>query len=94
MDQDEAMKIWKSLLPMMKSLIKEECRGFVNRRKMQVTTAYSSSTGTIGVTESFGQEIFIPASSAAQSVPVGNSVWVESWYGKNNMIAMYPGNMQ
>ena len=85
MDQDEAMKIWKSLLPMMKSLIKEECRGFVNRRKMQVTTAYSSSTGTIGVTESFG---------AAQSVPVGNSVWVESWYGKNNMIAMYPGNMQ
>ena len=59
----------------------------VQRRKAKVTTAPSLSTGTIGVTEPFGTEYFIPFNTNLTTASVGDFVWVEFMYGATNAFA-------
>lgn len=90
---EEALKIWNALKPMVGRLIDERTRSCVRARKMLVTTAPDGSV--IGVKHPYGDEVFIPYSSALGSVSAGDAVWV--WiYGNNasTMIAMATGDGQ
>lgn len=80
----DALDIWNALRPMIDKEIERRTKGMVQRRKAKVTTAPSSITKTIGVTEPFCAEIqvpFLPGVSAAQ---VGDVVWVEYMFGASN----------
>lgn len=80
----ESLEIWNSLKPMVDEEIKSQIRGAVQRRKAKVTTAPSLATNTIGVTEPFGSEIFVPFATNLISATVGDVVWVEFMYGATN----------
>ena len=80
----EALDIWGSLKPMIDEEIASRTQGMVQRRKAKVTTAPSLVTNTIGVTEAFGQEIFLPFVTNIASAKVGDFVWIEWMYGASN----------
>ncbi len=80
----EALDIWGGLKPMIDQEISSRTQGMVQRRKAKVTTAPSLATNTIGVTEAFGQEIFLPFVSNMISAKVGDFVWIEWMYGATN----------
>lgn len=83
----EALVIWDALKPMIDQEISSKTQGVVQRRKAKVTTAPSMVTNTIGVTEAFGDEIFIPFVSNLASAVVGDFVWIEFMYGASNSFA-------
>lgn len=83
----ESLAIWNNLKPMIDEEIKSQTKGMVQRRKAKVTTAPSLSTGTIGVTEPFGPEYFIPFNTNLTTASVGDFVWVEFMYGATNAFA-------
>ena len=92
-DTDEALKIWNALKPMVDRQIEAKTRSCVRAKKMTVTTAPDEDV--IGVTEPYGEEIFIPYSSEISNAQAGDAVWV--WYFCNNastMIALSMGNGQ
>lgn len=80
----EALDVWGALKPMIDQEISSRTQGMVQRRKAKVTTAPSLTTNTIGVTEAFGQEIFLPFVSNMVSAKVGDFVWIEWMYGATN----------
>lgn len=80
----EALDVWGALKPMIDQEISSRTQGMVQRRKAKVTTAPSLATNTIGVTEAFGQEIFLPFVSNMISAKVGDFVWIEWMYGATN----------
>lgn len=80
----EALEVWNSLKPMIDKEITDKTQGMVQRRKAKVTTAPSLVTNTIGVTEAFGQEIFLPFVTNIASAKVGDLVWIEWMYGASN----------
>lgn len=80
----EALDIWGSIKPMIDEEIASRTQGMVQRRKAKVTTAPSLVTNTIGVTEAFGQEIFLPFVTNIASAKVGDFVWIEWMYGASN----------
>lgn len=80
----EALDVWGGLKPMIDQEISSRTQGMVQRRKAKVTTAPSLATNTIGVTEAFGQEIFLPFVSNMISAKVGDFVWIEWMYGATN----------
>lgn len=70
--------------------IENQTRGGVQRRKAKVTTAPSSSTNKVGVTEPFGSEYFVPFLPGVAEAKVGDVVWVEFMYGASNaFVSMY-----
>ena len=83
----QSLAIWNNLKPMIDEEIKSQTKGMVQRRKAKVTTAPSLSTGTIGVTEPFGTEYFIPFNTNLTTASVGDFVWVEFMYGATNAFA-------
>lgn len=83
----EALDVWGALKPMIDQEISSRTQGMVQRRKAKVTTAPSLSTGTIGVTEPFGTEYFIPFNTNLTTASVGDFVWVEFMYGATNAFA-------
>lgn len=80
----EALDVWGALKPMIDQEISSRTQGMVQRRKAKVTTAPSLATNTIGVTEAFGPEIFLPFVSNMISAKVGDFVWIEWMYGATN----------
>ena len=92
-ETDEALKIWKSLKPMIDTEIESKTRSCVRAKKMTVTTVPDGSV--IGVTEPYRDEIFVPYSSFLANAQIDDAVWV--WYFFNNastMIALSMGNGQ
>lgn len=83
----ESLAVWNNLKPMIDEEIRSQTKGMVQRRKAKVTTAPSLSTGTIGVTEPFGPEYFIPFNTNLTTASVGDFVWVEFMYGATNAFA-------
>lgn len=81
---NEALEIWGALKPMIDQEIASKTQGMVQRRKAKVTTAPSLVTNTIGVTEAFGTEMFLPFVSNMISAKVGDFVWIEWMYGATN----------
>lgn len=84
----EALSIWNSLKPIIEKEIDSRTRGMVQRRKAKVTTAPSMVTNTIGVTEPYGPEMFLPFTSNIVSAVVGNLVWIEFAYGATNAVVV------
>ena len=80
----QALEMWNSMKPMIDREIEQETKGTVQRRKAKVTTAPSLVTNTIGVTEPFGTEMFLPFNTNIMSASVGDFVWVEYMYGMTN----------
>ena len=80
----EALSIWNGFRPMIDQEINERTKGMVQRRKAKVTTAPSLVTNTIGVTEPFGDEMFLPFVTNLISASVGDVVWIEWMYGATN----------
>ena len=80
----EALDVWGALKPMIDQEINSRTQGMVQRRKAKVTTAPSLVTNTIGVTEAFGDEMFLPFVSNMISAKVGDFVWIEWMYGATN----------
>lgn len=80
----EALDVWGALKPMIDQEISSKTQGMVQRRKAKVTTAPSLVTNTIGVTEAFGQELFLPFVTNIASAKVGDLVWIEWMYGASN----------
>lgn len=89
---NEALKNWKSLLPMLKPLIKSETKNAVRRKKMNVATAPNGTT--IGVSDPADTTVInIPYQPACANVSVGQSVWVEWLYDNfSTAIAVTPGD--
>ncbi len=89
---NEALKNWKSLLPMLRPLIKNETKNAVRRKKMNVATAPNGTT--IGVTDPADTTVInIPYQPACANVTVGQSVWVEWLYDNfSTAIAVTPGD--
>lgn len=86
----QALDIWNALKPMIDKEIEIKTRGGVQRRKAKVTTAPSSSTNKVGVTEPFGTEYFVPFLPGVAEAKVGDVVWVEFMYGASNaFVSMY-----
>ena len=89
----DALDIWNALRPMIDKEIERRTMGMVQRRKAKVTTAPANSL--IGVTESFGTEIFVPYVSSMANAQVGDVVWVEFMYGAtNSFVSMYANPAQ
>lgn len=87
---EDALAIWKSLKPIIDKEIDARTQGMVQRRKATVTTAPSSSTKTVGVTEPFGNEYFVPFLPGVADAQIGDVVWVEFMFGASNaFVAMY-----
>ena len=93
-ESTEGVKIWKALLPAIRSEIRKQTKNCVRAKKMNVVTAPDPQTKTIGVQEAFGTSaVNIPYSSALSDVAVGTSVWVYWFYGDaSTMIAMHAGS--
>lgn len=89
----EALAIWNSLKPIIDKEIDNRTRGMVQRRKAKVTTAPDSGTKTVGVTEPFGQEYFVPYLPGVAAATVGDVVWVEFMFGASNSFASMFANI-
>lgn len=86
----QSLEIWKSMQPMIDREIKEMTRSMVQRRKAKVTTAPSSVTKKIGVTEPFCSEMSVPFLPGVANATVGDVVWVDFMYGASNaFVSMY-----
>lgn len=86
----QALDIWNAIKPMIDKEIENKTMGGVQRRKAKVTTAPSSSTNKVGVTEPFGPEYFVPFLPGVAEAKVGDVVWVEFMYGASNaFVSMY-----
>lgn len=89
---NEALKNWKSLLPMLKPFVRSETKTAVRRKKMNVTTAPNGTV--IGVTDpADNTEIKIPYLPPCGEMVTGKSVWVEWLYDNfSTAIAVTPGD--
>ncbi len=85
-DDNEAVKIVKSLKPFWKKWTEEWGRSCVREKKMTVTTAPSG--GVIGVTDAFSStEMFIKYKPDLSNATVGDVVWCKWMFG--NMQTLY-----
>lgn len=86
----DALDIWNALRPMIDKEIERMTKSMVQRRKAKVTTAPSSITKTIGVTEPFGPEMQVPFLPGVATAQVGDVVWVEFMFGaSNSFVSMF-----
>lgn len=90
----EAQKIVEALRPSIEAMIDRRVSSCIRSKKMQVSTAYNSTTKLIGVTEAFGTEILIPCSTAITSAAVGKPVRVV-WFNDDfsTAVALWPGTV-
>lgn len=86
----ESLAIWNTIKPIIDKEIDNRTRGMVQRRKAKVTTAPDSGTKTVGVTEPFGDEYFVPFLPGVAGANVDDMVWVEFMYGaSNSFVSMF-----
>lgn len=89
-DQEEAMKIWKYLEPMIDKKIQSATASAVRRKKFTVVRAPNGST--MGVQEAGSAGVAnVPYVSSLSTAAVGSTVWCEWSYGMSNMIAVSSG---
>lgn len=92
MSDNASLRIWQALQPMIRKEITKGTESSVKSKKMVVTTAYNTTTRTVGVTEAFGSEIQVPVAGGVNpnSLTVGRAVWVIAMHGSwsNAMVCM------
>lgn len=93
MSDNASLRIWQALQPMIRKEITKGTESSVKSKKMVVTTAYNTTTRTVGVTEAFGSEIQVPVAGGVNpnSLTVGRAVWVIALHGSwsNAMVCMF-----
>lgn len=97
MNENASLKIWQTLQPMVRKEVAKGTESSVKSKKMVVTTAYNTSTKTVGVTEAFGKEIQVPVAGMINPdrLRVGTSVWVIALHGSwSNAIVCMLGDGQ
>lgn len=97
MSENASLKIWQTLQPMVRKEVAKGTESSVKSKKMVVTTAYNTSTKTVGVTEAFGKEIQVPVAGMINPdrLRVGTSVWVIALHGSwSNAIVCMLGDGQ
>ncbi|WP_298024639.1 hypothetical protein [uncultured Dysosmobacter sp.] len=91
--QEEALKIWKYLEPMVEKKIQETTANTVRRKKFTVASAPNGTT--MGVKEAGSSTVIhIPYVSTLSEVTAGATVWCEWVYGMSNLIAVSTGSGQ
>lgn len=89
--QNEAVAIWRQLEPQIRETIRRETADCLRQKKLTVVTAPNGST--MGVMQPNDATVFdIPYVSTLASVPVGEVVLVQYFYGMSNMIAVSLGD--
>lgn len=88
----DAIAVWKALEGQVRKTVKDMSGKSLQCERYDVTTAPNASTGKIGVSQPFGNEIFIPYSAAVASAAVGDTVMVFWWKSLSNAKAWYMGN--
>jgi len=91
--QDEALKVWKYLEPMVEKKIQEDTANTVRRKKFTVASAPDGTT--MGVKEAGSSTVIhVPYVSTLSEVAVGSTVWCEWVYSMSNLIAVSTGSGQ
>lgn len=88
----DALAVWKALEGQVRKTVKDMSGKSLQCERYDVTTAPNPSTGKIGVSQPFGNEIFVPYSRAVAGASVGDSVIVFWWKSLSNAKAWYMGD--
>lgn len=88
----DALAVWKALEGQVRKTVKDMSGKNLQCERYDVTTAPNPSTGKIGVSQPFGNEIFVPYSRAVAGAAVGDSVMVFWWKSLSNAKAWYMGD--
>lgn len=90
-----SLLLWEKLKPMVDREIAEKTAGCLRMKKMVITTAYNATTKKVGVSEAFGDEMFLPVMSdmTTSLLIKGKPVWVLIPFGDlSNSIIMMRGD--
>lgn len=96
MTEKDLLSIYQAIQPMMDREIDSRTQSAVRMKNMVVTTAYDSGTKTVGVTEAFGGEIFLPVFGGLDTTLLvkGAPVWVMMPYSSlSNAVVFAMGDM-
>ena len=89
--QAEALAIWNQLAPKIREEIKRQTNDCLRQKKLTVVSAPNGTT--LGVMQTNDTTIFnIPYVSTLSTVPVGETVLVQYFYGMSNAIAVSLGD--
>lgn len=88
----DAIAVWKALEGQVRKTVKDMNGKSLQCERYDVTTAPNAATGKIGVSQPFGNEIFVPYSAACAGASVGDSVMVFWWKSLSNAKAWYMGD--
>ena len=90
-NQAEALAIWNQLAPKIREEIKRQTNDCLRQKKLTVVSSPNGTT--LGVMQPNDTTIFnIPYVSTLASVPVGQVVLVQYFYGMSNAIAVSLGD--
>ena len=96
MTEKDLLSVYHALQPMLDREIDERTRSALRLKSMVVTTAYDSGSKTVGVTEAFGGEMFLPVFGGLDTTLLvkGAPVWVMMPYSSlSNAVVFAMGDM-
>lgn len=96
MTEKDLLSVYQAIHPMLDREIDERTRSALRLKSMVVTTAYDSGSKTVGVTEAFGGEIFLPVFGGLDTTLLvkGAPVWVMMPYSSlSNAVVFAMGDM-
>lgn len=96
MTEKDLLSVYQALQPMLDREIDERTRSALRLKSMVVTTAYDAGTQTVGVTEAFGGEMFLPVFGGLDTTLLvkGAPVWVMMPYSSlSNAVVFAMGDM-
>lgn len=97
MPDNVSLRLWETLLPMVRKEIEKQTQPCIKSKLMTVSTPYNQSNNTVGVIEPFGTEVFLPVYGLVDPALLtkGATVWVYALHGSySNAVVMMIGNAQ
>lgn len=88
----EALAFYGAIEGKVRETVKSMSGRNLQCERYDVTTAPNGATGKIGVTQPYGQEIFVPYSAACANAQVGDTVLVVWWKSLSNAKAWFMGD--
>ena len=86
---EEALSFWNAIKGKVREAIREDTRNVVRMERYDVTTAPNGTK--IGVSQPFGDEIFVPYSAEVANAQVGDTVLLVWWNSLSTAKAYYFG---
>lgn len=87
---EEALSFWNAIKGKVREAIREDTRNAVRMERYDVTTAPNGTK--IGVSQPFGDEIFVPYSAEVANAQVGDTVLLVWWNSLSTAKAYYFGD--